>query len=92
MPQLSPGGVAPTQRSINRHSSLGRDCNRDCSLSRDCSSAHISVTTSSELAAVFAFALAFGAFSALATSVFHSPSVRFVSCLTVLSKTTPPPS
>ena len=49
--------------------------------------AQISATTSMLLAAVFAFALAFGAFSdfsVFATSVFHDPSFRlFASFLVV---------
>ena len=55
------------------------------SLSRDCGSAQIWVGSSSE-GTVLAFALAFGAFAALATSSFHDPSFRFVSFLRVLSK------
>ena len=60
------------------------------SLGRDCGSAQISVRSSSE-GAVLAFALAFGAFAALATSSFHDPSFRFASFLRVSSKTTHPP-
>ena len=83
MSRLSPGGVAPSIGAVL--AATAALISRDCSVSRDCGSAQISVATSSELAAVFAFALAFGAFSALVTSVFHDPSFRFVSFF-VISK------
>ena len=90
MSRLSPGGVAPSIGAVL--AATAALISRDCSVSRDCGSAQISVATSSELAAVFAFALAFGAFSALATSVFHDPSFRVVSFFVVFSKTAPHPS